>query len=52
MPLGLKSGGRAVGAVWFQSALMWQGEAGKQGQCCSALVFRLCSISAIASLEA
>jgi hypothetical protein len=50
MPLGLKPGGRAFGAIWFQSVLMWQGEAVKQGQCCSALVLWLCSISAISHL--
>ena len=51
MLLGLKPGGNVVVPVWFQAALMWQGEDGKQGQCFSALDFWLCSISATATPE-
>ena len=51
MPTGLKPGGNAVVPVWFQAALMWQGEDGKQGPCFSALGFWLCSMSAKATLE-
>jgi len=51
MPSGLKPGGSVVVPVWFQAVPMWQGEDGKQGQCFSALVLWLCSISGVATLE-